>query len=95
MKMPWYMKQVGCCTCAGGQLNATFRITKSGAWYLVARALFTRMVGFSMKNKLFHIVWRHRIGECTLVRVKGWRTCVLDSKHGQRSTNTFCLFPWD
>ncbi len=51
---------------------------------------------------IFSIIWSQRLWidkeagkKYTVIKVKGWRTAVLDSWTGSRSTNTFCLFSWD
>ena len=38
---------------------------------------------------IFSFVWRKRLVDYKLIKVTGWRSCLMDSKYGQRVRATF------
>jgi hypothetical protein len=38
---------------------------------------------------LFRLVWRRRLNGLKLVKVIGWRSCLVDTAYGQRQRTTF------
>jgi hypothetical protein len=43
----------------------------------------------TLMHVLFRIVWRRRLAGLRLVRVTGWRSCLVDTEWGQRQRTTF------
>jgi len=43
-------------------------------------------------SKLFRLVWRKRLEGYRLVKITGWRSCIVDSDDGSRVRVSFC--PW-
>ena len=45
---------------------------------------------------IFALLWRKRFrdGEYKLIKVTGWRSCIMDSKGGQRTRATFLFTPY-
>ena len=50
---------------------------------------------------IFSFVWRkwlydyHTGKQSKVIKVRGWRSALIDKPFGQRMGVTFCLFPWE
>ena len=55
---------------------------------------------------LFSLIWHRRLWtehwyhpghwkRMPVIKVKGWRTAIVDQFHGERATITFCLWRWN
>jgi len=49
----------------------------------------------SIVRWLFRAIWWRWLHDYRIVRVTGWRSCLYETKYGQRVRGTICLFPWD
>ena len=43
-------------------------------------------------KKLFRFFWKDQIRGYKLVRVTGWRSCIVENNYGHRSHITFCVW---
>jgi hypothetical protein len=54
-----------------------------------------------MLNKIFAYVWYNRLTDwhtgkqSKVIKVRGWRSALIDTPSGQRMGIMFCLFPWE
>jgi len=54
-----------------------------------------------MLRYIFAIVWKKRLydyhtgKQSKVIKVKGWKSALIDTPSGQRMGIMFCLFPWE
>lgn len=43
----------------------------------------------SFLKPIFSLIWHKRLQDYKLIKITGWRSCIMDSKSGQRIRGTF------
>jgi len=54
-----------------------------------------RIGNWTALRAMFRLVWWRWMRDCKVIRVTGWRSCLFDTRSGQRMRGTMCIFPWD